>query len=175
MFPPRVIWCVIGFAVWGLVAQHANAQGELLLPNAPSQTTRVTNSDAPAARPIQPTGVNVRDLAIESYTKPRTIDRQFILLNTLLVAVTLADAETTLNCLSSPRCHEVNPILGSHPTRGKMYALAVPLTTVSVYLSYHYKRKSPSKGWWKVYPLTFSAVHSVGPIHQLIASHSHRP
>jgi hypothetical protein len=164
---------VVGFLLMPLVSRPANAQEEAHLPNAPSQYASAKNDDIVVAQQTEPSGINVRDLAIDSHRPPRTLDRQFVLLNSLLVAATLADAELTLHCVNSLSCRELNPILGSHPTRGRMYAIAVPLTAVSVYLSYHYKRKSPSKGWWKVYPITFSAVHSVGPIYYLLASHTH--
>jgi hypothetical protein len=133
------------------------------LPNAPSQSNAATKVDDPVSQSHEST-LYVRDIAIDSHKKPRTIDSQFLLLNALQVIAAVADAETTLSCVSSPRCSEVNPILGDHPTRGRMYALAVPLTSLSVYLSYHYKRQSPSRDWWKVYPLTLSVIHAVGAV-----------
>ena len=169
----QATYFVVGFVLMPLVSRPANAQEEAHLPNAPSQYASAKDNDILGTQQPEPSGITVRDLAIDSYRPPRTIDRQFILLNSLLVAATLTDAELTLHCVNSLNCRELNPILGSHPTRGRMYALAVPLTALSVYLSYHYKRKSPSKGWWKVYPITFSAVHTVGPIYYLLASHTH--
>lgn len=160
----------LGFAL-SFASLNANAQEEAPFPNAPSQSI-VSNNHNPTSPEIKPTGISVRDLAIESYRPPRTIDRQFIVLNTLQVLAAIADAETTLNCVSSPHCSEVNPILGGHPTRGRMYALAVPLTALSVYVSYYYKHKSPTKGWWKVYPLTLSAVHTFGAVNNLAAAHT---
>ncbi len=133
------------------------------LPNAPSQSNAATKVDDSVSQSHDST-LYVRDIAIESHKKPKTIDSQFLLLNALQVIAAVADAETTLSCVSSPRCTEVNPILGDHPTRGRMYALAVPLTSLSVYLSYHYKRQSPSRDWWKVYPLTLIGVHTVGAV-----------
>ena len=133
------------------------------LPNDPSRSNAATKVDDPVSQSHDST-LYVRDIAIESHKKPKTIDSQFLLLNALQVIAAVADAETTLSCVSSPRCSEVNPILGAHPTRGRMYALAVPLTSLSVYLSYHYKRQSPSRNWWKVYPLTLLGVHTFGAL-----------
>ncbi len=169
-FLPRIPCFAIGFALF-FASPHANAQGEAPFPNAPSQAI-ASNNDVLTREQTRPSEIQVRDLAIESYKPPRTIDRQFIVLNALQVLAAIADAETTLNCVSSPRCGEVNPILGSHPTRGKMYALAVPLTALSVYLSYHYRRKGPTRDWWRAYPLTLSAVHAFGAVNNLIVSHN---
>jgi|GEM_PF-4469860 len=174
-FSPRIACLVLSFGSLAFTPSHANAQARVPLselPNAPSQGLVVTDNDVLTSPQIKPTEMNVRDLAIESYKPPRTIDRQFVALNALQVLAAIADAETTLNCVSSPHCSEVNPILGSHPTRGRMYALAVPLTALSVFVSYHYKRKSPTKGWWKVYPLTLSAIHTFGAVNNLAAAHN---
>lgn len=174
MLCSRITHFVVALGLLVFASLNAEAQARVSLselPNAPSQAVG-TGSSALTSLQIKPTDINVRDLAIESYKPPRTIDRQFIVLNTLQVLAAIADAETTLNCVRSPHCSEVNPILGSHPTRGGMYALAVPLTALSVYLSYHYKHKSPTRDWWKAYPLTLSAVHSFGAVNNLVVSHN---
>jgi len=139
------------------------------LPNTPSQVINSQNSTRKSPYLESPVP-GVRDLAIDSYKKPKTIDRQFLILNAMMVAATVADAETTLNCVSSPSCQETNPLLGSHPTRGRVYAVGVPLTAVAIYLSYHYKRVSPSRNWWKAYPLVLTGVHAFGALYNSSSS-----
>ncbi len=171
MFVSRISYFVAAFGSLVFVSVNADAQSRISLadlPNAPSETASTSSS----ALTLPLTDLHVRDLAIESYKPPRTIDRQFIVLNTLEVLAAVADAETTLNCVPSPNCREINPILGPHPSRGKMYALALPVTALGVYVSYYYKRKAPTRGWWKVYPLTFSAVHAFAAVNNLAAAHA---
>jgi hypothetical protein len=188
----RVALFVFTFALFATESQLANAQVTLCdpdsllsagsqdcsqgiasvsaLPNTPSQVInpQPINRQSPYLESPVP---GVRDLAIDSYKKPKTIDRQFLIFNALMIAATVADAETTLNCVSSPNCEEVNPLLGSHPTRGRVYAVGVPLTAFAIYLSYHYKRVSPTRNWWKAYPLVLTVVHTFGAVNNLSASH----
>ncbi len=167
---PRVLCFIFCFALLSFLSPQLNAQTRSELPNAPSHNENMADNYALGLQQTDPSGMNVRDLVIASYKKPKVIDRQFILLNTFQVLAAVADAETTLSCLNSPSCREVNPILGSHPTRGRVYAIGVPLTALSVYLSYHYKRKGPTRSWWKAYPLTLSAVHTFAAINNFLVS-----
>jgi hypothetical protein len=115
------------------------------------------------------------DFAIEAYTgkKPKTVDREFLVLNGLLVIAAIADAESTLRC-NPDRCRELNPILGSHPTRREVYSLGVPLTAFEIFLAYHYKRLSPTRnGWkngWKTFPIAFAAIHGFAAVNNLVVS-----
>ncbi len=45
----------------------------------------------------------------------------------LNTAATIADAEGTQACLHAHTCTERNPLLGSHPSRARVYATAIPL------------------------------------------------
>jgi hypothetical protein len=143
------------------------------LPDAPSA---VSSSKAGAgwASERSLSEPDVRDLAVESYTgkEPKTIDRQFLALNALLVISAVADAESTLLC---SRCREVNPLLGSHPTRQRIYAIGVPLTAFQIYLAYHYKRLSPTRNGvitgWKAFPIAFAAIHSLAAANNFLVAH----
>ncbi len=169
----RVGWIITFLASSVLGPEPMNAQ-QVPLPDSPdvSLTVPLTTNSPVTSQTVRATPLNVRDLPIESYDNPRTINREFIILNTIQVLAAIADAETTLTCTTSSHCREVNPLLGGHPTRGKMYALAVPVTALSVYLSYHYKRKSPTKGWWRIYPLALSAIHGFGAANNLVVANS---
>jgi len=142
------------------------------IPDAPS--LNVGTKNAPHSQLDMKTAKSangIPDLLIDSHAKPKTINRQFLLLNTFLAVSTVADTETTLHCLNFPRCREANPILGSHPSRAQVYELAVPVTALAIYLSYHYKRKSPSRNWWKAYPLFIGGLHTFAAVSNLATAY----
>lgn len=145
----------------------------LEFPDAPSAVVASTISTRLTGEPSPPE-LDVRDLAIESYTgkEPKTIDRQFVVLNTWLVISAVADAESTLLC---SRCREINPLLGSHPTRQRIYAIGIPLTAFQIYLAYHYKHLSPTRNGvitgWKAFPIAFAAIHSLAAANNFLVAH----
>lgn len=59
----------------------------------------------------------------------------------------VADLETTQRCLALRTCFERNPLLGSHPSRGRMYKLAVPVN-VGVALAGWQFKKHGVRWWW---------------------------
>jgi hypothetical protein len=157
-----------GFQICILLCGNANAQqSDGDLPNAPSEVSRAYE------KPTQPQPlIAVPELKVESYRPAKTINRQFIVLNALLVASFLADAEVTLNCVASPGCREANPLLGNHPSRARLYSVGIPITVLSIAWSYHDKRKSPSRAGWKAYPIVFAAAHCAAVVTTLsIAPH----
>ena len=156
------------------ISQLLNDQRLSKLPDAPSTASGgVTNNGFVSGGPQS--GPGVRDFAIEAYTgkKPKTVDREFLVLNGLLVIAAIADAESTLRC-NPDRCRELNPILGSHPTRRGVYSLGVPLTAFEIFLAYHYKRLSPTRnGWkngWKTFPIAFAAIHGFATANNFVVS-----
>ncbi len=89
--------------------------------------------------------------------------RAFTLLSAVAVASTVADLEFTAHCLASnPRCREANPLYGSHPSRARMYAIAMPMTAAQIWFSNHLRKKHPERKLWMIPTLTVTAVHSVG-------------
>src|SRR5487761_639820 len=88
MLPFRILCLALSFGFLAFTPSPASAQ-ELTrqseVPNAPSQGVIASENDVLTSPQIEPTEMNVRDLAIESYKPPRTIDRQFIVLNALQV------------------------------------------------------------------------------------------
>jgi hypothetical protein len=102
---------------------------------------------------------------------PRTLDRKFILLQTLSAAALVADVETTMRDLGGQRASELNPLFGQHPTRARLYGINVPLNVLSFYVSYHFKKTDPSRSLWKVGPALSLAVHATATINNLIVAH----
>lgn len=164
---------VLAFCASGLVLVHAQARtGNAVnaVPDAPAEGGRSALSGtftAESSRQFFPT---VRDFAIDSYTRPKTVDRQFVLLNSFVFLATAADAETSLHAVHLG-LREVNPIFGSHPTRTEYYSVGTGLDLLTVYLSYHYKRISPSRTLWKAFPLSTIAVHSFDTVFNLASAY----
>ncbi|MGA8837675.1 MAG: hypothetical protein WCF74_16885 [Candidatus Sulfotelmatobacter sp.] len=113
-------------------------------------------------------------LAVEQNTNKRwrTLDNKFTLLHTLSTVALVGDLETTVRGLAAqPKATELNPIFGEHPTRARLYGIAVPLNAFSFYLSYHYKKTAPSRSVWKLGPGMSIAVHTAAAINNLIVTH----
>jgi hypothetical protein len=65
-------------------------------------------------------------IALSNETKPKVMDGKFLLLAGMASAATFADIATTNRCLSSSvNCQESNPLLGSHPSSGKVYGISL--------------------------------------------------
>jgi hypothetical protein len=104
--------------------------------------------------------------------RARVVDRKFILLQSLSTLALLADVETTVHAIAvQPRATELNPLFGAHPTRARLYGIAVPLNALSFYLSYRAKKTEPKRNWWIIGPGVSIAVHSAAAINNLITTH----
>ena len=105
-------------------------------------------------------------------SRVRVLDHKFILLQSLSTVALLADVETTVHAIAAqPRATELNPLFGAHPTRARLYGIAVPLNALSFYLSYHAKKTEPKRNWWIIGPGVSIAVHSAAAINNLITTH----
>ena len=102
----------------------------------------------------------------------RIFDRQFILLNTFSTVALVADLETTVYDLGGQsKSAELNPLFGQHPTRARLYGIAVPLNALSFYVSYRYKKSAPGRNLWKLGPGLLIAVHTAATVNNLFAAH----
>jgi hypothetical protein len=113
-------------------------------------------------------------MAVEPSTnrRPHTLDRKFILLHSLSTVALLTDLETTARGIAAtPKAAELNPLFGAHPTRARLYGIAVPLDALSFYLSYRAKKNEPKRSLWIIGPGVSIAVHSAAAINNLIAAH----
>lgn len=143
------------------------------VPDAPSAFTGSPNKSegmgdasgfllAPQAMAVEP----------NANSRGRILDRKFILLYSLSTVALLADLETTVRAVAAqPRATELNPLFGEHPTRARLYGIAVPLNALSFYLSYHAKKTEPKRRWWIIGPGVSLAVHSAAAINNLVAAH----
>ncbi len=102
--------------------------------------------------------------AIESQREPvKTIDKQFLILNAVAVAATVADIETAAACLNSnARCQETNPLFGKHPSRARMYSIALGATGGEILLAAVYRSRYRRSALWRLFPAAAIAAHSYG-------------
>lgn len=102
----------------------------------------------------------------------KTADKAFWLSTALNVGLTVADAENSLYALRRPGAQESNPLLGSNPSRGRMYAIMLPAAALTTYFSFRYKREDDAlkaagypghkyMKWW-VPNLLNTAGHALG-------------
>ena len=82
----------------------------------------------------------------------------FWTLTAATVATTVADVELTQHCLRAGTCREGNLLLPA--SRGKMYAIQLPLAAASSYVAYRLHRKQ--KRYWWVPQASVIAGHGAG-------------
>ena len=131
-------------------------------------------SSADGTRDLSGTRFVPPTLVAEPNTNRRghTVDRNFILLHAFSAAALVADLETTVRSFQGQgKATELNPLFGAHPTRARLYGIAVPINAFSFYLSYHYKKIEPGRSIWKLGPGLTIAVHTAAAINNLIATH----
>lgn len=96
--------------------------------------------------------------------KSSNFNRSFAVLATLSAATMVADIELTANCVrnSGNSCREANPLLGSDPSRARMYGLNVPIYMSELLLSRMLNRKLPERKLWMMPLLSMTWTHAVG-------------
>ena len=139
--------------------------------------------EAPSASPVQSGGDVTREVTDTHFASPmlvekstprtgHTLDRNFILLHAVSAAALVADLETTIRGVQGQaNGAELNPLFGAHPTRARLYGIAVPLNVFSFYVSYRYKKMEPGGKLWKLGPGISIAVHTAAAINNLVATH----
>jgi hypothetical protein len=93
--------------------------------------------------------------------KPRVFDTPFLVLAGLSLAATVADIEATAQCASSHGCHGMNLMFGSNPSRGRMYAIGMPVWAAQTGVSGWMKHKYPSSRIWAVSPIVNIGAHGI--------------
>jgi hypothetical protein len=150
---------------------HANQPLATVLPNSPSVV--LTASENKSTEEIWQAAL-VRPQALRIDPVPerepsQVTSRPFVLLTLAAVGATVADAESTRYGLSRG-LKESNPLMGSHPSRARMYGISLPALAVVEFWSYKLKKTAPHSKRWMI-PLTVtSAVHTGACVNNLIQS-----
>jgi hypothetical protein len=96
-----------------------------------------------------------------SPARTHSFDRAFALLVTVSAVATVADLELTANCLKTvANCREANPLLGSDPSRARLYGVSVPIYAGQVILSRMLRRKE--RKTWMMPLVSLTGMHAVG-------------
>ena len=83
----------------------------------------------------------------------------FILIgSSMLVAATVYDIEGTQACLSSKTCRELNPLMGSRPSRLKAYSISMPINGFVIYMAARQKRRGDGN-------TAFGALYILSAVH----------
>ena len=113
--------------------------------------------------PLAPSTSWVISKTAPTPVKPRVFNRTFALLATVSAAMTVADVELTANCLkTAANCREANPLLGSNPSRTRLYGVSVPIYAGEFALSQMLRRKFPDRKSWTRPFLSLVGAHAVG-------------
>lgn len=95
--------------------------------------------------------------------KAHTLGRSFAILATVSAATTVADIELSVNCMRTVvNCREANPLMGSDPSRARLYGVNVPIYVGQVVLSRMLKRKFPERKLWLMPLLSLTGTHAAG-------------
>ena len=103
----------------------------------------------------------------------RTADRAYTTWAIVSQFATIADNENSLYSIKDNRARELNPLLGTHPSRGRYYAVGEVFYALTSYASYRSKREADAarafgarpdfthRYWWMSMAGN-TAVHVVG-------------
>jgi hypothetical protein len=146
-----------------IVKNNTRDQIASKLPDAPSASRAVEDSrtDASALRTLEISAKPLSAILRPPEASRRIADSKFWLLNAFQIAGTIADIESTVAGQKDPNTHESNLLLGSHPSRGQMYAVTLPINVGIALLSYRLKKHAPHSQMWKIPPLVFGSIHGL--------------
>ena len=103
---------------------------------------------------------------VENPSRPATVrssNRTFMLLATVSAAAMVADVELTANCVKTvSKCREGNPLMGSDPSRARLYGVNVPIYAGEMMLSRMFRRKYPERKLWMLPVLSLTGSHVAG-------------
>ena len=101
-------------------------------------------------------------LSARKESKPRILDRKFLLLAGMATAATALDLATTSHCLSTyANCREGNPLFGSHPSQATIYGVTLSMLAGQLFASAWIRRRMPDRNWWMVPPIVATASHGL--------------
>jgi hypothetical protein len=113
--------------------------------------------------------------------RKRTADRAWFVSTALSGILTVADVQNSVYALRGGSVREVNPLLGSHPSVARYYALCGPVALLTGYVAWRWKREDQALAdaglighkyaKWHVANDLNSAAHVVGLAVTLLSTH----
>jgi hypothetical protein len=142
----RVIFTVLIFTI----ATNAAGQSSPVTSTFDTQTAIATHSKL------------VVSFANTKETRARVFDRKFLVLAGIATAATMLDVATTTHCMSTyADCQEGNPLLGSHPSKAKLYGVSFSMLGGQLLTSAWLRRKTPNGKLWVAPPIIATAGHGL--------------
>ena len=109
-------------------------------------------------------------VAAPAPVKPRTFNHTFAILALVSAAMTVADVELTANSLKTvANSREANPLLGSNPSRARLYGVSVPIYAGEIALGHLLRRRFPERKSWMRPFVSLTGAHAVGVVSNLRA------
>jgi len=96
----------------------------------------------------------------------KVADRNFALLTLMGFCATVGDIESTQRGLGGGG-REANPLVGSRPSRVKLYSIGMPAAGLVALWSYELKKVSPHSKRWMIPPVITGMIHGGAAIHNL--------
>ena len=90
-------------------------------------------------------------------------DKAFKFWSAAVATSATVDIETTQAVLDQPGRYEINPLLGPHPSRARMYATVGAIDSGVMFATWKLRKK---KYWW-ILPAVAVAVHVGGTVYTL--------
>jgi hypothetical protein len=167
-----LVLCGVVLVGWVAFAQTLQPSADQnRLPDSASTSKGTENA---SGTPFVVRPVPVRPPALSIQTGPpleteRVASRRFILASLFQIAATIGDVESTQYGLSHG-AREANPLFGSHPSRAKQYAIAMPIAGGIVAWSYRLKRSAPHSRHWLIPSIVTGAIHTGAMLHNFNAA-----
>jgi hypothetical protein len=99
----------------------------------------------------------------KTIVQPRRSERSFAVLATISAAMMVGDVELSVNCLRTvANCREANPLMGSDPSRARLYGISAPTYIGAMLMSRMFRRKYAESKLWTLPLLSFTGIHSAG-------------
>jgi hypothetical protein len=106
---------------------------------------------------------NAFRLATSKDARPHVFDRKFLVLTGLATTATVFDIRSTSHCLSAySNCREANPLLGSNPSRTKLYGISLSTVAGEIFASAWLRRRQPHSKLWIVPPIALMTSRAIG-------------
>lgn len=93
-------------------------------------------------------------------------DRPFWTMVAFTAGSAVLDGETTMRGLGTGRLHEINPLLGPHPSRARFYGTVGATDAALAMLSWHLKKNGHDQ-LWRIPLLGATTVHLGGAMNNL--------
>ncbi len=145
----------------GATVMQASSNSDIAAVSAPEPALGDSSSATPPLPASSSPALTPSSAAFTSgatVPRPKIVDKKFVLLNTMHLALALADVELSQRCIDQHTCAEANPFMPSSHA-GK---LEVSFGIFAYGAGASYFLKKHNSRWWWLSPVLGSGLHTVG-------------